>query len=473
MQQKAAQAVLGGGVEGHVLEPLFCLSGGFGLYIRGQTVVGLPLLVDEKADGAHIRAGIQQGAPGGLTVAPGAPCLLIIAFQILWHIIMDDEPHVWLVDAHAKGIGGNHHLYPVVEEIVLILPPGVCVQLGVVSCRPDAAALQQLHRLVHLPGGAAIHDARMIALLEHQFQQLLGLLAGQCPPGLEVQVGAVEAGGHLVGRLQRQMGADILPHMGGGGGSERADDRAAGQAVHKFLDAQIAGAEVLSPLADAVRLVHRDHADLPLLREPLEARHLQPLRCHIDDLVPALPGAVQHQRLLVVGQAVVQKSRRHARLHQRSHLILHQADQRGHHDGNARQQQCRYLIADGFARAGGHDRQHILPGQQAADDFLLPGAEAVVAENFFQDTVRVFHGLLRYISRCADAPIAQNLISIPQIRYFWQKKASLCAKMCNIHSFCPGRIAFQARKCYNENTYLHATPADCPAWTMQRKKEHL
>ena len=30
-----------------------------------------PLLVDEKADGAHIRAGIQQGAPGGLTVAPG------------------------------------------------------------------------------------------------------------------------------------------------------------------------------------------------------------------------------------------------------------------------------------------------------------------------------------------------------------------------------------------------------------------
>ena len=127
---------------------------------------------------------------------------------------------------------------------------------------------------------------------------------------------------------------------------------------------EIAGAEILSPLADAVRLVHRDHADLPLLREPLEARHLQPLRGHIDDLIPALPGAVQHQRLLVVGQAVVQKSRRHARLHQRPHLILHQADQRGHHDGDARQKQRRYLIADGFARAGGHDRQHILPGQQ-------------------------------------------------------------------------------------------------------------
>ena len=99
---------------------------------------------------------------------------------------MDDEPHVGLVDAHAESIGGHHHLHPVVEEIVLILPPGVRIQFCVVGCRPDAAALQQLHRLVHLPGGAAIHDARMIALFEHQFQQFLGLLAGQRPPGLKV-----------------------------------------------------------------------------------------------------------------------------------------------------------------------------------------------------------------------------------------------------------------------------------------------
>ena len=171
--------------------------------------------------------------------------------------------------------------------------------------------------------------------------------------------------------------------MGGGRGRERAHHRTAGQAVHKGFDAQVAGPEVLSPLADAVGLVHRHHADFPLLCKPLETRHLQPFRCHIDDLVPALPGAVQHQGLLVVGEAVVQKRRRHARLHQRPHLILHQADQRRHHDGNARQKQCRHLIADGFTRTGGHHGQHILPGQQAADDFLLPRAETVVAEYLF------------------------------------------------------------------------------------------
>ena len=105
---------------------------------------------------------------------------------------------------------------------------------------------------------------------------------------------------------------------------------------------------------------------------------------------------MQHQGLLVVGEAVVQKSRRHTGLHKGSHLILHQAHQRRHHDGDARQKQRRHLIADGFARTGGHHRQHILPGKQAADDLLLPGAEAVVAKNFFQDAVRVFHEFLRY-----------------------------------------------------------------------------
>ena len=171
--------------------------------------------------------------------------------------------------------------------------------------------------------------------------------------------------------------------MGGGRGCERTHHRTAGQAVHKGFDAQVAGPEVLSPLADAVGLVHRHHADGPFLCKPLEARHFQPLRCHIDDLVPALPGTAQHQGLLVVGEAVVEESRRHTGLHQCPHLILHQADQRRHHDGNARQKQRRHLIADGFARTGGHHRQHILPVQQPPDDVLLPRAETVVAEYLF------------------------------------------------------------------------------------------
>ena len=309
---------------------------------------------------------------------------------------MDDEPHVGLVDAHAKGVGGHHHLDPVVEEIILIPAAGVGVQLGVVGRRPDAPALQQAGSLIHLFCGAAIDDTGVIALLQHQFQQAAGLFAGQGPLGGKVKVGPVEAGSHLIGIAQGKMGTDVIPHMSGGGGRECAHHRPGGQAVHEGLDAQVAGAEVLPPLADAVGLVHRDHADLLLLHKALEAWHFQPLRGHIDDLIPALAGAVQHQGFLVVGETVVQKSRCHTGLHKSSHLILHQAHQRRHHQRDARQQQGGHLIADGLTGTGGHHGQHVLPGQQALHDLLLPGAEAVVAKKFFQDAVRGFHGFLRY-----------------------------------------------------------------------------
>ena len=196
--------------------------------------------------------------------------------------------------------------------------------------------------------------------------------------------------------MELEVAADVVPHPGRRRGRERAHHRAIRQAVHERLDAQIAGAEVLPPLADAVGLVHRHHADELFLREPLEARHFQPLRGHIDDLIPALAGAVQHQGFLVVGEAVVQKSRCHTGLHKSSHLILHQAHQRRYHQRDARQQQGGHLIADGLTGTGGHHGQHVLPGQQALHDLLLPGAEAVVAKKFFQDAVRGFHGFLRY-----------------------------------------------------------------------------
>ena len=228
--------------------------------------------------------------------------------------------------------------------------------------------------------------------------------------------------------MELEVAADVVPHPGRRRGRERAHHRAIRQAVHKGFDAQVAGPEVLPPLADAVGLVHRHHADELFLREALEARHFQPLRGHIDDLIPALAGAVQHQGFLVVGEAVVEEGRR---------LVLHQADQRRHHDGNARQKQRRHLIADGFARTGGHHRQHILPVQQPPDDVLLSGAETVVAKNFFQDRMRVCHGcLLRFSSLYPyyySTARPEMVSDRSSVVVFWQVFAGvpsfLCAKM--------------------------------------------
>ena len=104
-----------------------------------------------------------------------------------------------------------------------------------------------------------------------------------------------------------------------------------------------------------------------------------------DEYAATYPTIVKaiHQENGGHGEGVNQGIRNATGLYQRPHLIFHQADQRRHHDGDARQQQRRHLIADGLSRAGGHHGQYILPVQQPPDDLLLPGAEAVVAKYFF------------------------------------------------------------------------------------------
>ena len=131
-------------------------------------------------------------------------------------------------------------------------------------------------------------------------------------------------------------------------------------------------------------LVHAEQRDLYAVGKAQKARGQQPLRGHIHDLVHAVAGVGQGLAALVFGEGGVDVGRPHAHLDQRLHLVLHQADQRADHHSDAGQQQCRELIADGFARAGGHDRQHVLPGEQGVHHLLLAGAEGVVAENILQ-----------------------------------------------------------------------------------------
>ena len=145
-----------------------------------------------------------------------------------------------------------------------------------------------------------------------------------------------------------------------------------------------------------MRLVDREQRDLQLLRERAEAVGQQPLRRDVEDLVSAEARVAVGLAQLLDGHGAVDAAGRDAGVLQGHDLILHERDERRDDERQPRQQQGGHLIADGLTGTGGHHGQHVLPGQQALHDLLLPGAEAVVAKKFFQDAVRGFHGFLRY-----------------------------------------------------------------------------
>ena len=66
-------------------------------------------------------------------VASGTAGLLVVAFDALGDVVVDDETHIGLVDAHAEGDGGHDDVHVLHEEFVLVLGADLVVQSGVVG----------------------------------------------------------------------------------------------------------------------------------------------------------------------------------------------------------------------------------------------------------------------------------------------------------------------------------------------------
>ena len=71
------------------------------------------------------------------TVAPRTSCFLVIALQAFGYVVVYDEAHVGLVDAHAKSYGGHNHVDAFHEEVVLRLRSGGRVEASMIGCRLD------------------------------------------------------------------------------------------------------------------------------------------------------------------------------------------------------------------------------------------------------------------------------------------------------------------------------------------------
>ena len=128
--------------------------------------------------------------------------------------------------------------------------------------------------------------------------------------------------------------------------------------------------------------------DEPLARQPLggDVEQLEPA---VAEVVVDLPGLGRRQARVEPGGGDPPAG-------QVVNLVLHQGDQRGDDHGQAVEQERRELVAEALAAAGREDRQARPAVQERGDHPLLPGAEAVEAEDLAEGpagVVEVGHGL--------------------------------------------------------------------------------
>ena len=117
----------------------------------------------------------------------------------------------------------------------------------------------------------------------------------------------------------------------------------------------IFGPEVVAPLRDAMRLVHRRQSNLGALEEIERIFSDEPLGRDINQTQVAAGDAVDHGAFSTGIVGGVERRGRDAIAAQLRDLVPHQCDQWRHHDGEPAAKQRRELVTQRFAAARWHD----------------------------------------------------------------------------------------------------------------------
>lgn len=166
---------------------------------------------------------------------------------------MYDKAYVGFVDAHAEGDGGDDDVDFFFEEGVLVVAAGLGVHAGVVGAGFDVVGFEDGGELFYFFAGQAVDYAALAGVVFDEFYDVLVDVV--ClGPYFVVEVGAIERGGEFGGVCHAEVFLYVGFYLGGGGGGEGDDGRAA-YLVNRGTDVAVFGTEVVAPFRYAVGFV--------------------------------------------------------------------------------------------------------------------------------------------------------------------------------------------------------------------------
>ena len=212
-----------------------------------------------------------------------------------------------------------------------------------------------------------------------------------------VEIGAVEAGDVAGGVAELELVGDVLADALGGRGGERHEGDLR-EAFAELGNLPILGAEIVAPLADAVRLINGEEVHAPTFEIGEHPREHEAFGRGVEEAELAVVQAAQAGASLVGVEGGIQERRRDAAGGERVHLVFHQRDEGRDDDGEAAAGERGELETQRLAAAGGQQGDHVLARERVADDLLLQRAEAGVAEVLLQQREQI--GRVRH--RCEN-----------------------------------------------------------------------
>ncbi len=342
---------------------------------------------DVPPDGRNVARSVQQEGVRILPVPCRAAGFLVVAFHAAGQVPVHHPPHVRLVDAHAERDGGHHHRHIVPYECFLPRPPVRIFQARVVGHRGDPAGGKEGSGALHRLSGAAVHDPRLAGAGRHERKDLALAVSLLRPDAVE-DLFAVEARPHHEGGAEAQQAHHVLLDLAGGRGGEGGDGHA-GELGAQEAEGPVVRSELVTPLGDAVGLVHCQERQAELAQRAPEVGKGKPLRGDVQELHAAAGEVPPRAARLLRGKGAVQHDGGNAVLPGGVHLVLHQGNQGAHDHGETLPQQGGQLVAQRLAAAGGESGKDVPAGQDLPKDIFLVRAKGGEAESALELSCQV------------------------------------------------------------------------------------
>src|SRR5205814_4408722 len=251
-QQRRAPAFAGFGVMHHLPELL-----------ARDALLAFALLIDEMRLLDDIARAEKQRAFARQPIAPGAARLLIIAFDVLRQIVMNDEPHVRFIDSHPEGDRRRDHPDVISEEQLLILGALPGRETGVIRFRLYPVLAQVSCQRIRRFSARAINDTAVVRPTSNDCEQLLVRCRFRNDAITEIR--PVKAGDVTARIAQRELLEDVRADSFGCGRSECHNWHIRQMSPQLFQFA-IFRPEIMTPFTDAMRLVDRALRNVPIER---------------------------------------------------------------------------------------------------------------------------------------------------------------------------------------------------------------
>ncbi len=207
----------------------------------------------------QVLGGIKGKASAFPAVTARTAGLLVIAFERLGHVVMDDISDIRLVYAHSESYRGHDDIHLFQQESVLVGRTRCGIHACMVWQHAYVVYFQKLGQLLHFLTAQAVYDARLsVAGLNILYDVTVngrGLGAY-----LIIEIGPVERRLEDGRVCHTEILLYVMLHFRGGRRRE-GDDRALTDFVDYRADAPVFRSEIVAPLRDAMGLVDRIERD--------------------------------------------------------------------------------------------------------------------------------------------------------------------------------------------------------------------